>query len=179
MLEVKLDGLQGMTAKMAAVSNGMLYKYGRSSLRKAAKVVLEAARANAARIDDPATAENISKNIVMRWGPKRFRYSHDLNFRIGVLGGARPAYTRKNRRTRYKESQSLEAIGEISGEGKGNPGGDTWYWRLVEFGTRSAKAQPFLRPALQNNREAVARVFAKELNKGLDRAIKQAGRSGK
>lgn len=176
MTNVKMEGLDDFKSKMAAVTGGMLYRYGRSSLRKSAKIVLNAAKSNASRINDPKTPEDISKNIVMRWSKKRFSASQDLSFRIGVLGGARPTTSSKSKRRRFNERQSLEALGELSGKGKGNPGGDTWYWRLVEFGTQSSRAQPFLRPALSSNLEKVQYRFSVEINKGISIALKRAER---
>jgi HK97 gp10 family phage protein len=46
-----------------------------------------------------------------------------------------------------------------------------WYWRLVEFGTEKTLAQPFMRPALDNNAEAVAARFTRELNAQIDKLV--------
>lgn len=63
-----------------------------------------------------------------------------VRMRVGVAGGAR------------------------SSRSKDPP----WYWRLIELGTERQRARPFMRPALENNAEAVADRFARELNAELD-----------
>lgn len=63
-----------------------------------------------------------------------------VRMRVGVVGGA------------------------ISSKSKTHP----WYWRLVELGTETQPAQPFMRPALETNAQAVADRFARELNVELD-----------
>ena len=54
---------------------------------------------------------------------------------------------------------------------KKNPGGDTWYWRFEEFGTATNNAHPFLRPALNNNIDAVRAEFTRSYSEELDKEI--------
>ncbi|HBY7156708.1 TPA: hypothetical protein MI589_28430, partial [Klebsiella pneumoniae] len=61
---------------------------------------------------------------------------------------------------------------------KGNPGGDTWYWRFLELGTEHAAAQPILRPAVNGVDTEVINVFAVELEKSIDRAVRRAAKKG-
>jgi HK97 gp10 family phage protein len=63
-----------------------------------------------------------------------------VRMRVGVVGGA------------------------ISSRSKTHP----WYWRLIELGTETQPAKPFMRPALETNAKAVADRFARELNVELD-----------
>ena len=42
-------------------------------------------------------------------------------------------------------------------------GTDEYYWLFIEFGTSKMPAQPFLRPALDENRAAVKREFGAQL----------------
>jgi HK97 gp10 family phage protein len=158
-VEFDLIGLDELRGKLQELSSDMQHKGGRYALRKASNVVREAAKANAARVDDPATSESIEKNIVVRWDGRRFKRSKDLGFRVGVLGGAK-GYAK--------------ASGEVQGRGKSNPGGDTFYWRFLEFGTEKMQAQPFLRRALADNINAATTEFIKEYGKAADRALKRA-----
>src|SRR5690606_18141534 len=101
----------------------------RRALRKGANVIRDAARANAKRIDDPETREQIWKNIaVAGGGRKRERQAGGVMMRVGVRGGARPL--RKGAET-------------------GLPGGNTTHWRFVHFGvpSRNIPARPFLQKA--------------------------------
>lgn len=72
--------------------------------------------------------------------------------RVGVLGGAK--------------APAIQS-GEFKGKGKGNPGGDTYYWRFLEFGTENMPAHPFMRPAQDNN--AATNKFAEEMKKGIEK----------
>ncbi|MBA1249847.1 HK97-gp10 family putative phage morphogenesis protein [Pseudomonas luteola] len=155
-IEFSLIGMDSLLGKLDSVSKDIKYKGGRYALRKAAQVIREAAKQNASRIDDPETAADISKNIVERWSSKRFKQSGDLAFRVGVMGGAGGNLSAK--------------------EQSGLPGGDTRHFRYVEFGTEDTQAQPFLRPALEQNIDAATSAFLTAYEKALDRAIKRAAK---
>ena len=66
-------GLSAVLAKFAAIGDDVKRRGGRFALRKAAQLVRDAAVANAARIDGPETAANISKNIAERWNGKLYK----------------------------------------------------------------------------------------------------------
>ncbi len=158
--EFGLIGIDELMAKLDSVTDDVRRRGGRSSLRKAAMVIVRAAKENAARIDDPDTGRQIGQNVGIRWNGKVFKSTGNLAFRIGVLGG-----------------------GKIP---KGNPdagaGGATPHWHLIELGfdhTRAGKMippQPFLRPALANNVSLVTDTFVREFEKAIDRAIKRAAK---
>jgi HK97 gp10 family phage protein len=170
-LEFKLTGIEELAGKLESVKQDVRYRGGRAALRKAAQVVRDAARANASRADDPATPESIEKNIVERWNGKVFKSTGDLAFRVGVLGGARQyANTRENVRKR-RVGDTYAMAGD-----KTNPGGDTWYWRHLEFGTSHAPAHPFMRPAIQTSIAAAINAFMSEYDSALDRAIRRSAK---
>jgi len=154
-IQIDMQGLQALTAKLQTLKQETRYKGGRTAGRKAANVIAAAAKLRAAHIDDPKTAENIIKNIAVRWNNRLFKKTGDLGFRIGVRGGA-----------------------ESKKENDTNPGKDTWYWRLVEFGTVKTRAKPFMRPALQESAQEATNTFISEYQKALDRAIKRAAQKG-
>lgn len=158
---VELKGLDELLAKFAALQYDAKYKGGRSALRKAANSVVAKARANAAKVDNPKTTENISKNVTTRWNGRLYKSTGNLGFRVGILGGARG---------------HAKASGEFAGAGKANPGGDTFYWRYLEFGTEKMRAQPFLRKALMDHLQETTDVFSSEYKKAIDRAIKRSGK---
>lgn len=161
-IEFKLTGIEQLVATMNDVQYETKRKGGRFALRKAAQVIRDQARSNAEKIDDPRSPENISLNIVERWSGRRFRRTGDLMFRVGVLGGARA---------------------RTNGGSSGNPGGDTFYWRFVEFGTERGGpdrvgARPFMRPSVDQAGQRAVNTFITEYQKALDRAIKRAQRQG-
>ncbi|HDS3786161.1 TPA: hypothetical protein QCJ34_003499 [Enterobacter ludwigii] len=97
----------------------------------------------------------------------------NLTFRVGVMGGARQyAQTKANIR-KGRAGGTYKTAGD-----KGNPGGDTWYWRMLEFGTEHAAARPIIRPAMNGIDGPVINVFAEEMEKAIDRAIRQAVKKG-
>lgn len=160
-VEWNIEGLESLLKKFEAIDYDIKRKGGRAALRKAANVIVKAAQANAMKIDDPNTAETIYRNITTRWNGRLFKSTGDLGFRIGVAGGAQGF---------------AAASGELKGKGKENPGGDTWYWRHIEFGTQNISARPFMRPALADNVTTAEQAFVNEYTKAIDRAIKRAGR---
>jgi HK97 gp10 family phage protein len=177
--EFGLQGIDELSVRFGAINYDLKYKGGRYALRKAANIVMVAARQRAQTIDDPKTREMVFKNLVVRFGNKTFKKSGDLLFRIGVLGGARDnsfKAQRRNERRRKAGSMSLGDLGEIEGQGKNNPGGDTFYWRFLEFGTETTQAHPFMRPALESNVSAATNEFVVQYRKSIDRAIKKAKR---
>lgn len=161
-ISYKINGLDELQAKLKSVSEDTQNKGGRYALRKAAQVIQAKAKQNAERVNDPATPKEIAKNITIRWSGKRFKRTGDLMFRVGVLGGAKGF---------------AAASGEVKGRGKGNPGGDTYYWRFLEFGTSKIAAQPFLRDAMSKHSEAISE-FVNQYNIVIDRAIKRAAKNG-
>lgn len=163
-IDFHITGLDQLRIKLKGLSDDLQYKGGRFALRKAANIIRDRAQQNAARLDDPATANEIAKNIVVRWSTRTFRATGDLAFRIGVLGGAK------------QTSQAYKDLGIVAGRGKSNPGGDTFYWRFLEFGTARTRAQPFMRPALRESADQVQTEFVRQYDKAIDRALrKQAG----
>lgn len=153
--QFKLTGLDSLLGKLDAVSKDMKYKGGRFALRKAANIVAAAAKANAGQIDDPATAEEIAKNVAVRWSGRTFKTTGSLMFRVGIMGGA--SFADKKPRT-------------------GLAGGDTRHWRFIEFGTSKARAKPFMRRAMTENIGAATDEFIRQYERSLDRAIKKAAK---
>jgi HK97 gp10 family phage protein len=77
----------------------------RASSRKAMFIIRDAAKTNAKAFDRAKTPQKIYRNIVVYDSKKRGKAIKGVVMRVGVAGGARE-----------------------------RDGGDTWYWRLVEFG---------------------------------------------
>lgn len=157
--EFKIEGLDAALKKMRGLAPELKKKGISSAARRAMRVVRDAARRNAKMLDDPRSVEKIFKNITIKAGsPRRNKQEDGIVMRVGVLGGAR----------------NMTAYGEFSGSGGGNPGGDTWYWRLLEFGTVDFPARPFMRPALTENTQTVTIEFAAYLGPQIDKAIAKA-----
>lgn len=143
--EFRITGLEPALRKMRAVTAEVTLKGVRGSASKAMRVVRDAARANARRIDDPQSAADISKNIAV--STRVYPRLGEVRSRVGVKGGARPDSSR-------------------------NPDPkNTGHWRFIELGTSEQPARPFMRPALENNIDKVVSVFVDDLDKNIDRIV--------
>lgn len=155
-VEFSILGLDSLLAKLETVSYDVKRKSGRAALRKAAQLVANKAKEGAQRVDDPATGRAIAANVALRWNGRLFKQTGNLGFRVGVLHGA-----------------VLPKQGDQVEKGQNAP---TPHWRLLEFGTERMRAQPFMRPALEQNISAATDLFVTEFEKGIDRAIKRAAK---
>lgn len=48
-------------------------------------------------------------------------------------------------------------------------GGDAWYGVFSEYGTKKTRAKPFLRPALDENRDELTRIILESIAEGVDK----------
>lgn len=152
-VDFTLVGMDELISKLDSVEKEIKRKGTRFGLRKAANLIASKAKIGAQRINDPATADEIAKNIAIRYSSRYFKAKGDHKMRIGIMGGARPT---------KKEA------------GEGLPGKDTRHWRFHELGTEKIRARPFMRPALENNISAAINEMAIHTDKAIDRALKRA-----
>ena len=174
-VQVTMEGLEQLLGKFDIITYEVKRKTGRSALRKAAQLVANKVRESADRLNDPKTSEEIKKNVAVRWNNKAFKANGDLGFRVGILGGAKAPGGRW-KKTDRRSKTTVADMGELPGKGKANPGGDTYYWRFIEFGTKDIPAHPFMRPALASSVNAATAMFISEFDKGITRAIKRAAK---
>ena len=131
------------------------------ALKKSAKIVAKAAKENAMRNDDPETASNIAKNIVIRSGKTQDKNS--VKVRVGVKGGGKFWERNKNVQRKGKKRQKNPHYKPLEN--------DTRHFWLVEFGTAKTLAFPFLRPALESNIQNVTADFAESLKQEIAKAV--------
>lgn len=158
MIKVNFDNSQfkKITDAMEDLQKNYATNAARRALRKGANVIKNEAVRNAKALDDPNTPERIHENITTQTGgAKRDRKEKGITMRVGVLGGAR----------------NLSDYGELAGKGKENKGGDTWYFRFLEFGTSEMPAKPFLRPAMLQKQDQALSILADELEKELTKEV--------
>lgn len=151
--EFSFIGVDSLISKMDSIVEETRYKTGRSALRKAAKVMADAAKDRANRLDDPDTGRSIADNVRIAWNGKEFKRSGNLYFKVGIRGGAK-----------LKDAKSDKSSGP------------TPHWRLLEFGTSRMRAQPIMRPSFTENVSRSTTVFLTEFEKAIDRAIRKAKR---
>lgn len=147
-VEFNIEGLDEVQEKLKRLGNPRLIKNAaRRSMRKAMAIVRDSARNAAKGIDDPQTSEKIWKNIAIAAG--KTRNPNEVVMRVGVRGGA--SFSNPNP--------------------PNTSGGDTRHFRWVEFGSANNPPTPFMRPALQNNIQAVTNSFAENFNKEIDKEL--------
>lgn len=156
-VQFSLIGFEDVALKMKALTYDAQYKGGRFALRKAATELARIVKANSEKVDDPATPRSIPANVTLRWNRRQFAQNGVLGFRVGVMGGAGGPLP----------TSAFE----------GNPGGDTRYWRHLEFGNSRTRAQPFMRKALTDNINNLTDIFAKEFGAAMTRALQRAGKA--
>jgi HK97 gp10 family phage protein len=170
-VSVTMSGLDELNKKLAGLKYDIAKKGGRFALRKAAQVIRNQARQNAQALNDPETAATISKNITERWGSKFNQSTGDLMFRVGIMGGV---FGKLQGDTTGvygdKFTKSTRKKGALGGD---LPGGDTRHWGYLEFGTETAAATPFLRPAMDTAAQKATDVFIVQYGNALDRALKK------
>lgn len=163
-LTFELKGLDDIIDRLSRFAPKLQKKALRTAVRKGANVIRDAAIAGAERIDDPFTQEAIYKNVQVQYSSRGSKRSGGVMMRVGVRGGARQyTDTVKNRRA-GRVGKTYKTLGD-----KSNPGGDTWYWRFLEFGTSRSRARPFLRPAFNRNRDKALTIIATDLDREITR----------
>lgn len=143
MAEFQIKGLDQVLRRMKGLAPELKRKAARAAATKAMRIVRDAARAKAATFDDPETASNIAKKITTRYDGHGSKREGGVVVKVGVVGGARPR--------------------------KGTE--DEGHWRFKELGREGVPADPFMRPALENNVERVTDTFVNELNPAIDKAL--------
>lgn len=164
-----LKGFDRVIAKMQNLPVEIRGKAGRSALGRAVRVVTNAAKQNAQKIDDPETAEVIAKNIAQQFATKYQKSTGDLMYRVGVRGGV---FGKLNGDSTGVYGSKFTVKTRKRGAISSGPGGDTRHWGYVELGTETAQANPFLLPALVQNIRAVETKFAAELEAAIDKVVK-------
>lgn len=151
LLQVKVTGLYDLQRRIATLKNKTATVGVKGAVRDGAQKIVDAAKEAAYRIDNPNTPENIAANITAQFASKYTRATGDVMYRIGVLGGAAG-------RERF-------GIAARRLSGKELPGGETWYWRFVEFGTSKMAARPFMRPAMEAGAQDAVDEVAESLRR--------------
>lgn len=173
-IETEIIGLDDLKTTIRVLKQDAKFKGGRFAARKAAVHIQEKVISNVSRLDDPKTPTNISKNVAVRWSNRHFKSTGNLMFRIGILGGARK-YVDNRENVRKDRVGKGYAVGGDSG----NPGGDTYYWRFLEFGSSRHPAKHTVSKSLEDNVDSAIEVFAVNYRKALERAVRRAEKMAK
>ena len=151
-LTFKITGAEQIIDRLSTLPDKLQKKAAKIAARRGMAIVRDEARRNAKKIDDPESRNAIWKNIRVQEATKSGRKIGGVVMRVGVVGGARLG------RKKAQEAKSADL-----------PGKRTQHWRLIEFGSKTNRAQPFMRPALATKIGAVTEKVTQELSAAIDR----------
>lgn len=129
-VQYKLKGADELSRKFRQLPQELQRQIVVPAAKDAMDIVLKDAQDRASRVDDPTTRNYIPKNIALVEDKTFFEETGSTKVSVGV---------RKRKR--------------------GVGGGNTFYWWYTELGTSRSRAQPFMRNALNSNKEAVFAEF--------------------
>lgn len=151
---------KGVITKLQTLAPTLEKKYLNSALQAGAVIVQQAAQTRARAFDDPKTPQMVWKEIVIRTNASLGRQNQGVALSVGVLGGAAiQGIKSKTKRVRAKGKTYVTPS-------------NVYYWRFLEFGTSKMKAEPFMRPALENNAENASGAVTDKLSTAIDTVIK-------
>lgn len=143
-----MDGVGYITSRLKQLSNlNKIKSVARPSLLKAARPMRKELRKKYKRIDRKNTPNMIYVNVDI--SPRK-TYKNSVGYRVGVKGGAK----------------------------KGNQpaaGGDTFYWRFLEFGTKKRnkiKARRYARTTFLAHVKSSEKIFADDFEDRLKAVTK-------
>ena len=157
-LTFKIEGADLIIDRLSTLPKKLQRKAAKIAARRGMNIVRDEARRNARKIDDPVSRNTIWKNIRTQEATRSGRRIGGVVMRVGVVGTAQLG---KKRAQREAESANL-------------PGKATQHWRMFEFGSKTTRAQPFMRPALASKVNAVTDKVAAELSAAIERLADSA-----
>jgi len=165
--DVKVEGIEKIVKRLKSLDSKKAKSAMRSSVRVGANEIKKLAVQFVRPSDNPATYENIAKNIIAKTGGARSEKKNGgLVMRIGVMGGAKRYVQNKGNVRKHRVGKKYKTLGS-----EFNPGGDTYYWRFVEFGTSKNYARPFMRNAAAQGAQPAINAITRDLPKKIDREL--------
>lgn len=130
---VRVAGLKELGERMKGVSEDVNRRIGRAAVAAGAKVIADSARTKA-----PVDTGNLRKNIITkRLPPGESQLTSEYIVTV-----------RKGKITKKQKDRGIK---------------DAFYGRFVEFGTAKTPAQPFLRPAYDENKEKAVEAIKERI----------------
>lgn len=155
--DMQLSGLAELEQALADLGDAVGEKVLKAALREAAKPMLDNAQARAPEAQK--AYYRYTRGRRARRGEPRGQGTREL-VQAGTL--------RKSLRLRQIKPEKIG--GGIDAAVTLDVKKDAYYWRWVEKGTEKMQAQPFLRPAFDDEYKTVSNSFADILRKRIDRA---------
>ena len=147
MIKTEIHGLKDLDKALGQIAKQYGPKEGektlRTALRNSAKPVLDAAKDAA-----PTLSGKLKESIKISVGKPN-----------------------KDDRAHGATSETVAVARVKAGNNKKANVGGVYYTHMVEYGTKSSAATPFLRPAIENQSDTAQAIFASELKKSIDKSI--------
>lgn len=137
---VKIEGLSELGARMKTLTSDVNNRIARAATAAGAVVIR-----NAAQQKVPVDSGNLKKNIIVKRLPKG----------ESPLTSEHIVTVRKGKLTSKQKSSGLK---------------DAYYGSFVEYGTAKMPAQPFMRPAYDQNKEKAAEAIKDRIRKRIEKA---------
>jgi HK97 gp10 family phage protein len=155
----KVEGLMQLGQALRAMAGDGAVRASRSMASAMARIVRTAAKANLQRRGLRRRTGTLEKNIINHRARKT-----NLTAQYDVLV--------RTKQRRYGNTQRNRRLGRVGG--KYTVEGDAFYWKFHEYGApgRNIPARPFMRPAIDENKQ---RAIV-EARKAGARAIRAAAR---
>ena len=157
MLELTTQNLDQIIREMRELTPRLQKRALGQAGRKAMAIVQRAARENLDKQTGPDSTGALRKAIVVRQNARQGRRLGGAMIQVGIRGGAKSYVNSAQNRRSKRVGQTYEQ------------GGNQFYFRFLEFGTRKMRARPFLQPALKDNIQPVTSTMAAELQKAIAR----------
>lgn len=149
---MKIQGLKELNKQLGQLAADLRPKVLKSAVRAAFKPVLASAQEKV-----PVDTGELRAGIVIATAQK------DTTVAAGLTIVNNSAALKQGR-------MAAAAFGQA--QGRGDP---ARRWHLTELGTRNQAAQPFLRPAIDENQDTVVEGLKTELDKRIKKAVKKGG----
>ena len=146
---IKLEGLQALDAKLAAMDKKLGFKTLRSAMMESSKPMFLTARNNAQATGIKGFDAGATAAAMGRW-TKKIKDNRTVLF-LGPKNKAKKAVNLWNQKHGTKAVRLN-------------------HFHLVEFGSVKGPGQPFLRPAFDAHKVSVARNFGKNLARQIEKA---------
>jgi HK97 gp10 family phage protein len=160
---VQVKGLSELLRNMEQLPRELVSNRGglvRSALFRAAKTVRDEAKQRAPRDTGALQASVIA--------------TRDKN---PQAAGANERYLITVKKKRWTPKAKAKAQRKASGKIDYRKSGDAFYWRFVEFGTSKMRAQPFLRPAFESQKDVALDEFKHSLGAGIQRVVRKMNKA--
>lgn len=160
---VQVKGLSELLKNMEQLPRELVSKRGglvRSALFKAAKTVRDEAKQRA-----PRDTGALQANVVT------------VRDKDPQATGASERYAVTVKKKRWTGKAKAKAKKTAGGKIDYRKSGDAFYWRFVEFGTSKMRAQPFLRPAFESQKDAALDEFKQSLATGIQRTVRKMNKA--